>query len=376
MGNADTVKKSLSRLETHYLLSNIKGVLIFILVCYHFLAPALNAQQFNNVPIYGAAGFALVVFLIFVFLSAVPLFVMITGYGSKDTDSCRESAFSLYFVPYILLSVLLTAEYAIFSGVFFLSPFNPLMQLWYLLAMFIWMLILKDIMSIKLIIPVSIVISLVSGMVANSEHFIFTLGTDGFFSLAYVFAFLPYLVIGVKLSQNMLSKIRTSKPVYTVIAVCAALAVLISVGALVAFNDSYSLYSIISLKGNSGYLPYFNNLSSYTAVNISGAGIRAAFMIFVLAAGFLFLRFMPKRKVLFLSRIGNASLTIFCIHFFAVLPISKLFPTDMNIFLMLGISIALSTVICWFLSIDKINRGYMGIVFKITDIIKEKKNKG
>lgn len=363
----------LSRLENHYLFTNIKGIMIFVLVIYHCISAMLANLRYSHLdgqPLIVSVGISA---LVLMFVSAVPIFVTVAGYNSKNADLCRKTAFDLYFVPYVILMLLMIAFNAVFSGTVTVYIFEPLMQLWFLIAMFIWMLILKDVVSLKFAIPITVALSIISGMVANYEHFRFTMRLGGFFALSQVFSFLPFLVIGYKISQNTMSKICNAKPRWTFIAILLAVAVSVGLGAVICYNDSYSAYTLISLKGDGSYLEYFSNLSTYTAVNISGALYRIALFIFVFAVAFLLVRFVPRKKVPFLTRIGNASLTIFCLHFFIVMPILQMFKMSMG--WLFAVTVPLSVIICWVLSIDKVNRTYMSIMFKLADAIKVKPKK-
>lgn len=371
--NTGVERKKLKKLEEHYLLTNIKGIMIFLLVVYHFLSPSLNSSQFSVLETDSIAGNIFLSILSLLYMSAVPVFLLITGFGSKDTSSCRETAFGLYFVPYIVLMLIMALINAAFSGTVMLYPFEPLMQLWFLLAMFIWMLILKDVVSLKFAIPLTVIISLISGMTANYEHFQFTMRLDGFFAMSYVLAFLPFVIIGYKISSEMLSKICNAKRLNVIVALLVALAIPVGFGLLINFSDKYKLYSLVSLKCNEGYLTYFSNLSSYTECNLSGASFRLLFFVFILAFAVILLRFIPKKKIPFLTRIGNASLTIFSLHVFIVTPIIYFIKFDIMIMCIAAMPAA--ALICCLLSINKVNKTYMKMIFKISDAVKVKPKK-
>lgn len=371
----DIVKteNQLTRLDIHYLLTNIKGIMILLLVMYHFISPIVNETQISYVeglPLGGQIAFCLLAMTMF---SAVPLFVMIAGYGSKDTESCRESAFGLYFVPYIILMLLLILEYAIFSGVVFVKLFEPMMQMWFLFAMFIWMLILKDIASIRFVIPISIIISLVSGMAIVSDHFIFTMGFGSFFSLSYVVAFLPFLLIGVKITDNVLSKMRNVKLLPILAAVLVVVAIPVIAACVFRFSSSYDFFDLALLKGNADYRTYFSSLGSDSMINISGAVFRIALMVFSVVLGFLAIRFIPKKKIPFITRIGNASLTIFSLHVFIIIPLTTFLKLDL--LPMFLIALPATALLCWLLSARKVNKAYMSLMFRIADAIKVKPKK-
>ena len=366
--------EELSRVDVYYMMTNIKGIMILLIVMFHCVSPVINRTQFSYVDGVSLPMMVTISFVAMIVLSAVPSFVLITGYGSKDVEGCRKSAFGLYFIPYIVLTFFLATEYAFINGVFYVDVFEPLMQLWFLMAMYIWMIILRDVSSIKFAIPLSLVLSLISGMVANGSFFKFTFGVDSFFSLSYVFTFLPFLLIGLKTTQAWLSKIRSTGLASIVVSVIVMSAISIGLGCTFYFDERRRLFDIASLRGNGNYLEYFggeSGFSTYAEVNTYGAFLRILLFAFVFAFIYILVRLIPKRRVPFLTRVGDASMTIFCLHVFILVPISRFIKPDFLI--QLAVSIPISVAVCWILSCKKVNKAFMNTVFRVSDAVAVRK---
>lgn len=376
MNRKKIVTEEMPRIDIYYIMSNIKGIMMLLIVMFHCVSPVINSTRFSYI---GEASLPLLIaisLLAMVMLSAVPSFVLITGYGSKDVESCGKDAFGHYFIPYIVLTLLLAVEYSFVNGVFYVDVFEPLMQLWFLMAMYIWMITLRDVSSIKFAVPLSILLSLVSGMVANGDVFKFTFGVSSFFSLSYVFTFLPFLIIGTRITGATLSRVRNSGAAWTAAAAALMLAIAVGLGCTFYFSDKYSLFDITSIRGNGNYLTYFggeSGFSSYAEVNIYGALLRVLMILFVFALAFVMFRFIPNKRVPLLTRVGEASMTVFCLHIFFLVPIASLIKADLLI--QLSISIPVSVAVCWLLSCRKINKAFMRAVFWVSDAITVKKEK-
>lgn len=367
--------KQLSRSNIYYIMCNIKGIMMFFIVMFHCISPVVNQSRFsyaNDSPLPTMILTVLVALLMF---SAVPSFVFMTGYSSKDTESCRKDAFGLYLLPYFVLTLLLALEYSIINGVFYVDVFEPLMQLWFLMAMYIWMITLNDVVSIRFVLPLSIALCLATGMVANGTLFKFTFGVTSFFALSYVFMFFPFMLIGLKTTDSVLCRIRNTRILPVIFSFLLIITISVGLGCVFYFDDKRRLFDLAVLKGSGNYLEYLggdSGFSTYSEVNIYGAFLRILLFVFVFALMCLLIRFIPKNRVPFLTRVGEASMTIFCLHIFILVPLTRLIKPDL--WLQLLISVPLSVVLCFVLSMKNVNRGFMRIIFKMSDAVCVKKH--
>lgn len=365
------MKPSLNRLETHYLLTNIKGLLIFLLAVYHFFMNTLRADGYAGVLAFGTPTVWFLAPIFLVFLATVPVFVFITGFSSKDTEACRETAFSLYFLPYLLLSVVMALEYGAINGLpIYFFPFESRMQLWYLMAMFLWMLLLKYLVKIRGIRLVSVIIMLYIGMRFNNAFLVSGSGLDTFLSLSRVVYFLPFLLAGFFTKQEGINRIRSANPLFGVLA--AVLFASLAVGASVycCRNGVEGLRGFLVMNGSGAYTDNITG-TSHLRANIDGAHLTLTLIAATALLLFLALRFMPKKKVPFLTRFGDASLTVFSLHVFITLPLSGFF-ASLGFGWSLLVSIGAAAAVCFLLSVKRVHKTYSRLIFALGSLVSKK----
>lgn len=370
MNNVAT--RSISRLETHYLLTNIKGVMTYLLVLYHFISGNNNAGSGGELQSLPAWLLGLVGPVIFAILCAVPIFVFITGYSSKDPVSCRENAFSLYLIPYFLITAAMVTMNLLVGGFpLRFSPFEPLMQLWYLLSMFWWMLLLKDLTKIKGNLILAFVLMFTVGLTVNNVAMVYSTGLGTLMSLSRTLYFLPFLLIGFRFTLGDMGKIRRSSPLW------GMLAGGIFVGGSVATvlwahgNQRMTMSSLLILKGDRSYFTYLGNMDAWWKVNLTGTVLTAIFLLLSFCLLYLSLRFMPKKKIPFLTRVGDSALTVFCLHGLIVSPIAS-WIAPLGIVIAFFIGVAMAVPICYLLSLPVIHKNYSKFIFWIGDAIQRR----
>ena len=204
--------------EHSYLIDNLKGLLIVLVVIGHFF-DVWASKYFNIRFIYT-----------FIYLFHMPCFVFISGYLTKDPEKSRGNAFEKLLVPYIVMSILWKTYCTIFSIVLHgysskllsFSILNPAYGLWYLQALFIWRYFLKDILRIKYALWVSISLSLLVGTVNE-------FGTV--LSMSRVIVYLPFFLAGYYVRQNnYLPEILSmpKKHAWTIVFITGCVALLLS----------------------------------------------------------------------------------------------------------------------------------------------------
>lgn len=372
----------LTRLENYHLLTNIKGILIFVLVCYHLVSVKLNSGQFSTEGI--TTSLSLVGPLFMLPLCVVPLFIIVTGYYSKDTDACRNSAFSTAFLPYVVLQIVSMIFFNVIRGqAVKWNLFSPYLQLWYLLSLFIWYLTLKDITRLKFAFPIMLAASLMVGVVLKFSWFSFDSGMNDYMSLFHTVAFYPYLLIGYYLKPEHINKIRNLRLGYIIGLVLAFLAICIGFFYFYISSDNIPKFSILLLKGDMDYIDYlfaanpdgsYDGFSSRLVISLLGIGYRLLQYVCVVIVGIVMLRLVPKKKVPFMTRLGAASLTVYCLHAFIAVPLSELF--TMNNMWLYGLCVIVSGIaISWLLSLNTIHRRYTKFILYLSDAVMKKTEK-
>ena len=135
-------------------INTLRGALMVLVVLGHFLQ-IIEWSAPTGLDI----GLRAVIILIYSF--HMPLFIALSGYLSTNPDKRREYAFADLFLPYILFQLVfgvLNIPSEVFGEVLE-NIFLPQFGLWYLLALFIWRITLKDIVKIKGVFWISIALN-------------------------------------------------------------------------------------------------------------------------------------------------------------------------------------------------------------------------
>lgn len=131
----------------------------------------------------------------------MPLFVFVSGYFSKNVEKRRNRAFEDLLIPYFISQFLWLIYQGIFNHSFDVikNVFYPQFSLWYLLALFIWRLLLPDLKKIKGILPVSALLY-VFGM--------FCTGINNNFAMQRTIGFLIFFLLGYFASRDNVERIK------------------------------------------------------------------------------------------------------------------------------------------------------------------------
>lgn len=166
--------------QRDYLFDNIKAVLIYLVVIGHLMSPKEAPSKMYEVLYY------------FIYFFHMPAFIFIAGYFSKNLDKCRETAVKNFLIPYVVIDVLsFIVDRFLRKGTITLQGyeiFEPKLGCWFLLAMFVWKLLLKDMVRIRFSVVLLFLIGLVAGF-SNQFSIFMSLGRiagfSGFFVLGY-----------------------------------------------------------------------------------------------------------------------------------------------------------------------------------------------
>lgn len=177
-----------------YLFDSIKFFLIFLVVIGHMMEP-YRSVSFNG-PVYG-----------WIYLFHMPLFILISGYFSKqysDLEKFRWSEIRLLEILAVFhLSSMVFKIFVLGRSIGLADIVIPRYGSWYLLSLAYWRAILQYtpgnwLQSVWLI-PTSVCISLLGGYVP----------VGGAFSIQRTFTFLPFFLLGYSIRQKKwLEKVR------------------------------------------------------------------------------------------------------------------------------------------------------------------------
>lgn len=230
----------------------------------------------------------------FLYTWHMPAFVFITGYLSRAFVWSRERLWVLVrsvAIPYVIVEAAMALFRYWFGGEtlhhLWIDPHWPL---WYLPALFLWRLATPLLRSPWVAVPVAVVASLLGGLVTQST-----------LDLARVLGFLPFFVLGLHATPELLERLRT------VPARLGAVAVLLGIWVLSA--------NLRDWAGTGEWL-YYNDTYSAMGANLTEGYVTR---LIVLVAGFLgalaVLSLMPRRSGWF-TAMGSMSLIVYLGHGF------------------------------------------------------------
>ena len=314
--------------ERNYLFDNIKAILIFSVVLAHYyrMSGSFAPDTFGG-TVYVVS-----------FSYIMQGFLFVSGYFSKNPDKCRASAFRTFLFPYlILMPAMYCIRYLLF-GRAHLDLTLPTMALWYLLTLFFYRFMIKDLVKMKHILPVSVVVSLGAGFVPF---------LDSSLSLGRTFSFLPFFLLGYCFKEEWIAKLRNIPKTLGMI----ILAILLGVSAFIAFSDLLPL-SVLYMK------------TSYEATGLSwyqGMGVRIAILLISAAWIFVFINLAPKGRTL-LASVGKNTMTVYVLHIivrYIIKYYGDFFGQDLLSYLVLT---ALAAVSLWLFSRPAAVNGYHHIM--------------
>lgn len=314
------------------LFDNIKSLMLILVVLGHTIDAFILKQDsvFRYIMQY-------------IYLFHMPMFAFVTGYFSKNADKAREGAVKKVLIPYLVLQIayvgvasllLLVGAVSYNADIFQVSILFPTSPLYYLLAVFLWKVFLKDIDKMRFPIIFSVLAGVLISLIGNDQ---FHIGWGATFSLMLFF------LLGYKCSSEMVEKIRKLPKL---------------VGILIL------LLGIIPAT----VLPYnFRNVRfTYHYVGLeNGIGMIYRLLFYVISVIMLvgIINLMPAKRTVF-SKIGEHSIIVYAgssfVAPFAYLLAVKLLPFDLAgmPWLNLICIIIFSTAVGFFFSMDWIKKIY------------------
>ncbi|MEU8797116.1 acyltransferase family protein [Spirillospora sp. NPDC048819] len=236
---------------------------------------------------------------VFVYMFHMPLFILITGYLSRNWSFSSGKARKLIThvgVPYVVFEF----TYAIYGWLaggkqLEISLLKPYYLMWFLLALFLWRLSTPVWQQIRWPVAGALLIALLSYM---SD-----LGST--FHIHRVLGLLPFYVIGLKLKPEHFEILK--KPVARPI---GALVLAVALGCGYLARDRMDLYWL-----------YFNHPNSRFGVgNFDGTLMRLAMFACGLVMVAAFLSLTPRRNHWF-TKLGAATLYCYLLHGFVILAV-------------------------------------------------------
>ncbi|WP_323616853.1 acyltransferase family protein [Erysipelothrix rhusiopathiae] len=326
----------MTTLKQRYLwIDNFKGILIMLVVFGHgfeFLRHDFKSLQF----IYNL-----------IYMIHMPAFVFISGYLSKNIQKGRNDAFRNFFIPFFIFNTLWALLKMLPIGMQpsdalpIFSFLTPGWAMWFLLAMFIWKLLLPSLLQVKDIFALSLFIGVIGGLFTEFGDYL---------TLSRVLVFLPYFLAGYFTTHQTIEEIQSQPKRYPFL----VLTLLIIAAYLYTFILKLPAEF---LWGDRSYHELFSTMGYPMLLSLVRYGL--GFMgIYVL------LNLGPDRKTPF-KRFGKNSLNIYMFHTYLLVLMAPITFNLDNLYLRLLLVLSWCGVILYTLSNKRIVSYYDRFLFYI-----------
>lgn len=264
---------------------NAKAILIYLVVLGHLMSGYLNDNQYLDT-----------LYLV-IYLFHMPAFILISGHFSRTIKSVEDikKISKTLLLPYVIFQLLYSLYYKnVFGDSVQFELFEPRYALWFLLSMVMWKVMLWAFSRHKVMILVSIVVSLLVGYISEVNEML---------SLSRTFFFFPFFLMGYYLNRENFVKMKNKWNV--------RVATILG-GVLVLF---VYIYGDVRLKEwFFGRIPYEDiNYGIFESAVLSRIVIYALMMV----STYIFLSLVPKNKQWY-TNIGGKTLGIYLLHLFIV----------------------------------------------------------
>ncbi|MDN4491948.1 acyltransferase family protein [Ureibacillus aquaedulcis] len=264
---------------------NAKAILIYLVVLGHLMSGYLKENQYIDT-----------LYLV-IYLFHMPAFILISGHFSRTIKSKEDlkKIGKTLLLPYIIFQLLYTLYYKnVFGDSVVFEIFEPRYAMWFLLSMAIWKFLLWAFSGHKVMVLVSIALSLLIGYISEVNEWL---------SLARTFFFFPFFLLGYHLNRENFVKLKNKWNMGTAYIIGIVLVVLV-----------YQFGDVRWKEWFFGRIPYED--ISYGIVE-SGALSRLVVYGMMFIATYIFLSLVPKNQQGY-TDIGGKTLAVYLLHLFIV----------------------------------------------------------
>lgn len=334
----------------NYLIDNSKGLLIFLVVLGHSLEFIRKDYEVARL------------LYVFIYEFHMPVFVFISGYLSKNVEKGRRNAVRNFLTPFLLFNIIwnlitlvgplfLRGEFTELPSEQAFSFFTPGWALWYIFAMFLWKILLPDLLKFKNI----FILSVIAGIfVKLSGEF------GSYMALSRTITFAPFFLAGYYSSEEKLKRFRKFTR-FNILNKVPSILILI-IGVLIALI--FVNYSNIADE-------FFWADRSYSNFNIEiFAGILLYIAVYIIGFAFVyvFINLMPENQT-FLSKIGKNTLSVYFLHTYfigSILGLTSLMSSNLGKLLALIVG---SLIVTFILSRDGVARFFNKFLDKFNRLL-------
>lgn len=316
-------------MQRNYKIDNLKGLLIFLVVFGHGLE--LVRQEM------AAAKWLYV----FIYQFHMPVFVFLSGCTSKNLEKGRRNAVENFLVPFLALNIVWNILHLV--GAYFYgdlenigehsihSLLTPSWTLWYVLALFIWKIMLPDLCRIKHVVFFSLCVGVVAGLFDEFNNFL---------ALSRVIKLMPFFLFGYFYDM---SKPRAASWLKTL--------------AAIAMVPITAVYTCIVIRCGVPELFFWWDRSF---VDSGIEDVRIGFLLsiigYLIGFGWIFAgNVLMTSKRIFLSRIGQHTLPVYYLHTYCIAVLFGAMSFISTPALQILVIFIFSVIITWNLSKERVS---------------------
>ncbi len=233
---------------------------------------------------------------LFVYTFHMPVFIVITGYFSRNFTFSGGKARKLIInlgVPYVVFETAYsTYHWAVGHASFKISLLDPYYLTWFLMALFCWRLSTPVWQQIRWPLAVAVIISLLSGMDQ----------LPGELEMNRVFGLVPFYVLGLFLRPEHFDiiKRRSSRVI----------------GALVLMGGLAVTYLFVDRRMTTEWVYWRSGNPTLHVNNLTGTGMRLGLLVAATVLVGAFLTQVPRKQTWF-TNLGSSTLYAYLLHGFA-----------------------------------------------------------
>ncbi len=276
----------------------------------------------------------------------MPGFCFISGYFSKKGDKCYQSAIFDFLIPYIIFNSLFVLCYGSSAP----NIFTPTFAYWYLMCMFAWKLVTKALQQIKYVLPLSFLVALLVGGLDDVGHFL---------SLSRTIGFLPFYIIGMKMSREDVQKIEDLPKLPVFLVTMAVMGVWGWLNVKGVFHIDFYYYWM-PYNGSSDPLCMFHDYGMLKGLILRALG----YVISLIQIIFLFV-FVPNKSLPVMRDGGTRTMVPYLLHTYVIMFMKNVYflvPALDHWYITIPVALLISVAVMTVLGLPVFNDWYNALV--------------
>jgi fucose 4-O-acetylase-like acetyltransferase len=249
---------------------------------------------------------------LFIYAFHIPLFVAVSGFFAKSGPPGMRQLQRLLtdiVFPYFIFETIWTLVHWLLGGTFRLDYSTASWTLWFLIALFVWRLIMPYLVLLRYPLTIAIIASVGAG---------YSSSIDSTFALSRTIGLLPFFILGWKVRQWQVTDrwlALGSAAVWRWRA--GALALFMAMAIVIAANSD-----VLRAAKIRRFVLYDEPYAAIGYDQIWAGGIRLGLMLLAFALIVSFLMLMPRHRTWF-SSWGAATMYIYLLHSFVLYPLRE-----------------------------------------------------